>query len=281
MRRPRLRAKLLGDERPGYDARDLEQRFGVSAAVVRTLLRAGHIQPASDAEGLTLSFQDLVILRTASALRAAKIPARAINRALRKIRSTLPEGSPLSAQSIAVLGNRIALRDGQSVWESDSGQYALALETSASESARIDVLHTNSQPQASELAEAQFACAYALEEEDPVAAVAAYQTVLAVDPTHNEARVNLGRLLHLQGRHLDAETTYRAGATHPLLLFNLAVLLEDLQRIAEAIATYRETLALDPSLIDAHFNLARLYEIGGDQRAALRHLLAYRRSKQD
>jgi tetratricopeptide (TPR) repeat protein len=102
---------------------------------------------------------------------------------------------------------------------------------------------------------------------------------LAADPSHAEARINLGRLLHLRGGHLDAEAVYRGGGSHPLLLFNLAVLLEDLNRNAEAIAAYREALAIDPELTDAHFNLARLYELSGDPRAALRHLLAYRRSQ--
>jgi len=68
----------------------------------------------------------------------------------------------------------------------------------------------------------------------------------------------------------------------PFLVFNLAVLLEDLDREPDAITAYREALALDPQFADAHFNLARLYERARDERArdpkaSLRHLLAYRR----
>jgi len=44
-----------------------------------------------------------------------------------------------------------------------------------------------------------------------------------------------------------------------------------------AIAAYREALALDPQLADAHFNLARLYDRARNPKASLRHLLAYRR----
>jgi len=54
-------------------------------------------------------------------------------------------------------------------------------------------------------------------------------------------------------------------------------LLEDLDREADAIAAYREALALEPQFADAHFNLARLYERARDPKASLRHLLAYRR----
>jgi tetratricopeptide (TPR) repeat protein len=40
---------------------------------------------------------------------------------------------------------------------------------------------------------------------------------------------------------------------------------------------YRQAIALDPALADAHFNLARLHENAKQPREALRHLLAYRR----
>jgi len=59
------------------------------------------------------------------------------------------------------------------------------------------------------------------------------------------------------------------------------VLLEDLEREAEAAVAYREALAQDPGLADAHFNLARLYEQAGNPKDALRHLLAYRRLIQE
>ena len=106
----------------------------------------------------------------------------------------------------------------------------------------------------------------------------AYEQILKADPNHLEARINLGRLLHLDGRLAEAEQVYRfGGKAEPFLVFNLAVLLEDLGREPEAIVAYREALALDPQFADAHFNLARLYERARDPKASLRHLLAYRR----
>jgi len=63
----------------------------------------------------------------------------------------------------------------------------------------------------------------------------------------------------LDGRLAEAEQVYRfGGQAEPFLVFNLAVLLEDLGREPEAIVAYREALALDPQFADAHFNLARL-----------------------
>ncbi len=68
------------------------------------------------------------MLRTAGALRAAKIPVQKINRTLRQIRASLPNSLPLSGLSIVALGDRIVVREGRALRESDSGQYALALE---------------------------------------------------------------------------------------------------------------------------------------------------------
>ena len=71
---------------------------------------------------------------------------------------------------------------------------------------------------------------------------------------------------------------YRQARTSSAILsFNLATLLEDLGREEEAVAAYRDALAQDPLLCDAHFNLSRLHEKANRPREALRHLLAYKR----
>ena len=110
------------------------------------------------------------------------------------------------------------------------------------------------------------------------AARAAYLDALNAHNDHLEARINLGRLLHLDGDFRQAEKVYRAAKqSSALLSFNLAILLEDLNREEEAIAAYREALVLDPALHDAHFNLSRLHERAKQPQDALRHLLAYKR----
>ena len=62
-----------------------------------------------------------------------------------------------------------------------------------------------------------------------------------------------------------------------LLLFNQAVLLEDVGKTAAALEAYRQALAADPNLADGHYNLARLYESLGKPQHAIRHLGEYRR----
>ena len=258
-----------------YDTKDLERLFGLPSSAVRALARAGNINPIRRKGKLHYTFQDLVVLRTASALRAANISSKRINRTLEELRSALPSEQSLNRVSLTALGNRIAIRENGTLRESDSGQYALALEI-VEEQGQLHVIKR--QTQAAVPVNQIYDHALSLEDRSPVEARVGYEAVLAADPNHLEARINLGRLLHADGKLLDAEKIYRGtGRREPLLTFNLAVLLEDLGREPDAIKAYRETLAMDPQFADAHFNIARLYERAGDFQAALRHLLAYRR----
>jgi tetratricopeptide (TPR) repeat protein len=274
-----------------YNAKDLERLFGLPASAVRSLARAGHISPVKRGGRLYYSFQDLLMMRTASALREARISAQRINRTLKSFRAALPVSVASAKRSLTALGDQIAIREGKLLWESESGQYVLDIgdaKGAVHVIARDKVLAAAEERASLESAPADFASedsadilysrAFALEETDPDGSRAAYERCLKADPQHVEARVNLGRLLHLAGQFQEALRTYRAASTaEPLLTFNLGVLLEDLHREPEAIAAYREALALDPMLADAHYNLARLYERARNPKASLRHLLAYRR----
>lgn len=273
-----LPANPLDDEMHAYDAKDLKRLFGLPASAVRSLARAGHLTPVRRSGKLHYSFQDLVVLRTASALRAAKIPAQRINRTLQTLRATMPGGATLNKLSLMALGNQIAIREGRLLWESDTGQYVLALDIEGEQGGLHVISRESPSTAAASSADEYYAKAFSLEETDPSGARAAYEACLKTDSHHMEARINLGRLLHLAGKFDEAERTYRdADRDEPLLIFNLAVLLEDLNREPDAIVAYREALALDPQMADAHFNLARLYERAKDPKASLRHLLAYRR----
>ena len=277
MQQPKhLRAKPLDDEMHAYNTKELERLFGLPASAVRSLTRAGHVSPVKRGGRLLYSFQDLLMLRTAGALRSANISAQRINRTLRTLRANLPAGA--NRRSITALGNQIAVREGKLIWESDSGQYVLALDLGDVQGG-VHVISRPVAPAASETsADDLYARALAIEDTDPNGARTGYEASLAVDPRHLEARINLGRLLHIEGRLAEAEHIYRgAHQPEPLLLFNLAVLLEDLDREPDAIVAYREALALDPQLADAHFNLALLYDRARNPKASLRHLLAYRR----
>jgi tetratricopeptide (TPR) repeat protein len=244
-----------------YSSADLKRMFGLSAATLRALTRAGHINPVKSGARAHYSFQDLLVLRMVSALSAAKIPFGKIDTALKMIRSSLP-GARLNTLSV-------------------SGAVTGKDEPTDRGNVTVFEPRNNIKP-SHRLAQELFERGVALEERDPLAARQAYMESLALDTHHVESRINLGRLLHLGGEHAAAEEIYRAGLTeNALLSFNLALLLEDLERESEAIIAYRDALVHDPGLADAHFNLSRLHEKAGRSQDAYRHLLAFHRLTRD
>jgi tetratricopeptide (TPR) repeat protein len=258
-----------------YSLADLKRLFGLPPALVRKLSQSGFITPPPARGKGRYTFQDLLVLRVAGALKAAKISTPKIAAALEQIRAALPSGR-LPAIALAASGKDVAVRDGAREWEA-SGQYALPLTINAATGQVAALRRTPEIPPAA-LAHDHYTRGHLLEETDVVAARAAYLEALRVQEDHLEARINLGRLLHLDGQLEEAERLYRQARTSSAFLsFNLAVLLEDMEREEEAVAAYREALAQDPHLCDAHFNLSRLHEKANRPREALKHLLAYRR----
>src|SRR5580704_11987873 len=123
--------RLAGDELNAYSAADIQRLVDVPERLVDSLVRAGHLHPARLNDTVSYSFQDLLVLRTASALRAAKIPAPKIVDAVGKIREALPPGSSLNVLSVVPHGEDVVIREGSRLWESTTGQYALPLTVDA------------------------------------------------------------------------------------------------------------------------------------------------------
>ena len=272
-----------------YSVRDVQRVLRLSPAVTRGLIRAGFVKAGrGPRRAYRLSFQDLIVLRAARALIDARIPAKRIRRSLERLRRELPASLPLSGLAISAVGDRVVVRDGETRWQADSGQYLLGLDVTLEEGV-LQVVEHRAEPAAAATAAPPavdwFAQGLALENTDPEAAVAAYRQATDENPRNAPAWINLGRLLHVLGRTVEAEEVYRRALGHagqdPLLLFNQAVLLEDVGKTAGALDAYQAALAGDPDLADCHYNLARLYESLGRQQHAIRHLGEYRRLVSD
>src|SRR5256714_12147749 len=272
----------------GYTSQDVARLLGLTVAQVQAFARDGFLTPPPGRgvrRRLQFSFQDLVILRTAKALVAARIPARRIRHALKKLRQQLPRGRSLAELRITADGDRIVVSDGDTAWNPESGQTHLdfAVSDLASRAAPIP----RRTAQAARAAEGDldavdwYELGLELEAVEPGEARDAYRRALELDAHHADAHVNLGRLLHEQGRIEEAERPDRlprggrAGDT--TAAFNLGIALEDLNHPGDAIEAYRRALSTDPRLADAHYNVARLYEKVGKKAAALRRLSIYQR----
>jgi DNA-binding transcriptional MerR regulator len=263
-----------------YGMGEVERLLRLPRSTIRTFIQAGFVSPARGPRGAwRFSFQDLVVLRTAQALAAAKVPRRRITRSVKDLRRHLPESMPLSGLSICAVADRVVVKEGGGRWQADSGQYLLAFEGDSADGS----LRVIERPAPVPLSTAAdwFDQGAALENVDTEAALRTYEQAVAADPTLLDARINMGWLLHQAERLTEAESVYRdaiaACGDDPLLLYNLGVLLDDMDRKAEAMDAYQKALRSNPELADCHYNLALLCEALDKPKDAIRHMAQYRR----
>lgn len=260
-----------------YGVRDVEKLLGLSRSTIRALIQAGFVSPARGRRNAWLfSFQDLIVLRTARGLVQARVPHKRITQSIKELRRRLPDTMPLSGLNICAVGDRVVVREGGRHWQAESGQYLLAFEGDPAQGS-LSVMES-SQPSP---AEDWFGRALMLESDNLEAAIQAYERAIADNPTHRDAHLNLGALLHQAGRLEQAERAYQksleACGSDAELMYNLGVLLEDMGRPDEARQAYEEALRGSPDFADCHYNLALLYEALGRRREAIRHMARYRR----
>ena len=226
-----------------FGVREVEKLLRLPRSTIRALVQAGFVTPSrGPRNALRFSFQDLIVLRTAQALAAARVPAKRITRSLKELRRNLPASMPLSGLSINAVGDRVVVKEGAKSWQAESGQYLFLFEG------------------------------------DPAAGVL---KVIQAEQPAVQAELEDGYDLHEAGRLQEAEAAYRRALdTHgpdALLLYNLGVLLQDMDRKPEAAESYEAALQLDPAMADGHYNLALLCEDLGRAREAIRHMAQYRR----
>jgi tetratricopeptide (TPR) repeat protein len=194
-----------------YGVGEVERLLRMRRSTITNLVKAGFVTPARGPRNAwRFSFRDLIVLRTARLLTAAKVPAKRIMRSLKALRRRLPESMPLSGLSIDAVGDRVVVKEGAARWQAESGQYVLVFE---------------GDPAAGELKVIEH------KPEDPI--------------TLYERGVELEQA----GRKLEALEAYKAALQEDPRMadccYNLALLCEELKKPREAIrymAQYRRLL---------------------------------------
>ena len=110
-------------------------------------------------------------------------------------------------------------------------------------------------------------------------AITTYQRVLAMDPVHAAAHINLGTLYYNRQEYGLAERHYRSAIQidprYALAYFDLGNVLDETGRVEDAINTYKTAIQLAPTYADAHYNIALAYEKIRQPRKALQHWRTY------
>lgn len=278
----------------GYSTRQAAELIGLTTDQVRHYVRRNLVQPGRGPRGVfRFTFQDVVLLRTAKGLLDASVSARKTYRALVKLKKELSQDHSLSAMRIYADGSSVLVRDEQRVWEVETGQGQFNFEappisesdvTPATENvaqiaqnvAQIADQHVRMAQSADDLdTDEWYNLGLDLEELEPEKAPEAYKQAIRLDPKNADAHVNLGRLFQLNGdlklakRHYELALTARPG--HQLANYNLGTVFDELDEIRKAADFYENA----PGIPDAHFNLARIRELEGDEVNARRHMLCY------
>ena len=193
-----------------YTTGDAAGLLGLSPERVRAYARSGVVQPERGPRSeYRFSFQDLVLLRTAAGLQAARIPPGRISRALERLRGELPSGRSLSELRIVAEDDRIVGHDGEAAGNPLSGQYHLDFtvaelgQTVAHLAGRATREAEAAGPELD--ADDWYDLGLDLEAYAPAEARHAYERAVALDPSHSDAHVNLGRILHDAGHARDAD----------------------------------------------------------------------------
>ncbi len=264
----------------GYTTREVAELIGLNTDQVRHYVRRKLIQPARGERGeFRFSFQDVVLLRTAKGLMDANVSTRKAYRALVKLKKDLAQVDSLSSVRIYADGSSVVVRDDNQAWEVESGQATMDFSTQelADNVAEIAQKHVDDATQQGEMdTDEWYNLGLDLEEVEPEKAPDAYKQAIRLDPKNADAHVNLGRLYQLNGdlkhakRHYELALTARPG--HQLAYYNLGTVFDELDEMVKAADFYLKA----PGIPDAHYNLARIRELQGDEVSALRHMRQYR-----
>src|SRR5258706_3623857 len=133
-----------------YGVRDVEKLLRLPRSTIRALIAAGFVSPVRGPRNAWLfSFQDLIVLRTAQALAAAKVPHKRIARSVKELLRRLPESMPLSGLNISAEADGVVVREGTRRWRAESGQYLLRFEGDPAEGSLSVIQPEGAEPPAS------------------------------------------------------------------------------------------------------------------------------------
>ena len=266
----------------GYSTQHVAELLGLSESRIRDYVRRDLLAPQRTSHGhFRFSFQDVVFLRAAKGLTDAAISVRQSNRALTTLKSDLVQLDSLSAVRIYANGSVIEVQDDEKAWEVESGQLTMNFSIQELAANVAELAKSTAGGEEKALADLDsdewYNLGLDLEEVDPLQAPDAYREAIKRDPLNADAHVNLGRLYQLSGDLRGATRHYQLALAsrpdHQLANYNLGTIFDEQEDCERAAIYYRKA----SSVPDAHYNLARIRELEGDEVNARRHLRLYHR----
>ena len=257
-----------------FTRREFQRLLDVTDKQLNYWERLQLVSPRKGGTEKFYDFRDLISLRTAKQLIEKGVSANRLRRSLLALNQKLSEvQAPLTELRIMSNGRDVIVeRDGARL-EPISGQFVLNFDTRD--------LNDKIRYMPERGPEDWYALALQYEA-DPSAraeAIDAYQRVLAVNPSHIDALINLGMLSYDDGNVEKATECFQRAAElnkdNAIAQFNLGSVLEALVELESARQHLRLAVRLDPRYADAHYNLAFVCDKLGAGAEAREHWQRY------
>jgi len=238
-----------------FTRREFQRLLDVTDKQLNYWERLRLVSPRKGGTEKFYDFRDLISLRTAKQLIEKGVSAGRLRRSLVALNQKLSEvQAPLTELRIMSNGRDVIVeRDGARL-EPISGQFVLNFDTrDLSDKIRY-------MPERGPEDWYALALQYEADPKTRGEAIDAYQRVLATNPSHIDALINLGMLSYDDGNVEKATECFQRAAElnkdNAVAQFNLGSVLEELGELESARQHLRLAVRLDPRYADAHYNLA-------------------------
>jgi len=262
-----------------YSTRAAARILAVSPERIRYWVRRRLILPAAQrGRRYRFVFNDLILMRMAKELLPSRRHLQPLQRCVERVRALVEPARPLTALRLEHDDGVILVRQGDVIFEAQSGQLRLPFgrpRTAGKVEERFGPARVRE----------RFEEARRIAEDDPFRALTLYSDLLGREPRNFELHTRMAALLEREGdlasalRHLlGAAVLMPANAEVHL---RLGLLYRKRNENENALQSLLRAIECDPLSIEAHRNLAELYEKLGRKREAMRHLSTLHRLSRD
>jgi tetratricopeptide (TPR) repeat protein len=257
-----------------FTRREFQRLLDVTDKQLNYWERLQLVSPRKGGAEKFYDFRDLITLRTAKQLIEEGVSANRLRRSLVALNQKLSQvQAPLTELRILANGRDVIVEHDGARLEPISGQFVLNFDTRELRD-KVRVMPERS-------AQDWFALAlqYEADPNSRTEAVEAYERVLASNPNHVDALINLGMLSYDGGDLEKAVACFRRAVgledDNAVARFNLGSVLEEKGELEEARQHLRLAVRLDVKYADAHYNLAFVCEKLGAGAEAREHWQRY------
>lgn len=268
-----------------YGTQEVAALTNLTPSQIRHYVRRGLVGPVrGERDEYRFSFRDVVLLRTAKRLLNESVTPRRMIAVLNMVSQQLTNAESLASVRIQAEGNTVLVRDERHAWNPETRQQRFAFpEESVGGDVQPITMYAEYDPIDPEDLDSDdwYNLGLDLEEFAPERAPEAYYNSITLDPKNADAHVNLGRMFQMRGDLKHAKRHYQlaiaAAPKHQLAFYNLGTVFDELNDTDQARNYYLNAQEVP----NAHYNLARIYKMRGDEFSSTRHIRMYHRLNED